>query len=58
MTEAENEAKRLRGMHVSVADIMRQTGLSMFKVYEVTEGRDTAVAKTARLHFVRGTGWP
>lgn len=58
MTERENEARRLRAMHVSVPDIMRQTGLSMFEVHEITEGRETAVGKAARLHFVRGTGWP
>ncbi len=45
-------------MHISVPDIMRQTGLGMFEVYEITESREIAVAKMARLHFVRGTGWP
>ncbi|WP_162703234.1 hypothetical protein [Ensifer sp.] len=58
MTQAEDEARRLRSMHISVPDIMRQTGLTMFEVYEVTENREMAVAKMARLHFVRGTGWP
>ncbi len=58
MTQAEDEARRLRSMHISVPDIMRQTGLTMFEVYEVTESREMAVAKMARLHFVRGTGWP
>ena len=58
MTQAEDEARRLRSMHISVPDIMRQTGLSMFEVYEITESREIAVAKMARLHFVRGTGWP
>lgn len=52
------EAKRLRRMHISVPDTMRQTGLSMFEVYECTEGRDAAVTKLARLHYTRGTGWP
>lgn len=58
MMEIEDEARRLRSLHISVPDIMRQTGLSMFEVYEVTESREVAVAKMARLHFVRGTGWP
>ncbi|MGE8104483.1 hypothetical protein ACQKP1_12440 [Allorhizobium sp. NPDC080224] len=58
MNAAEEEAKRLRAMNISVPDISRQTGLSVFKVYEVTESRDVAVRKMARLHFLRGTGWP
>lgn len=45
-------------MNVSVPDISRQTGLSAFTIHEVTEGRDVAVRKMARLHYVRGTGWP
>lgn len=52
------EAKRLRELHVSVNDISRQTGLNMFEVYGATEGRDIAIRKMARLHFVRGTAWP
>lgn len=52
------EAKRLRALNVSVPDISRQTGLSAFAIYEATEGRDVAVRKIARLHYVRGTGWP
>lgn len=58
MKATEEEAKRLRAMNISVPDISRQTGLSVFKVYEVTESRDVAVRKLARLHFLRGTGWP
>ncbi|QGG90983.1 MULTISPECIES: hypothetical protein [unclassified Agrobacterium] len=58
MNATEEEAKRLRAMNISVPDISRQTGLSVFKVYEVTESRDVAVRKMARLHFLRGTGWP
>lgn len=54
----EDEARRLRAMKVSVPDTARQTGLSVFSVYEVTEGRDVAIEKMARLHFRRGTGWP
>ncbi|WP_225524937.1 hypothetical protein [Rhizobium leguminosarum] len=58
MSNLSDEVKRLRGLRVSVQDIMRQTGLSMFEVYEFSEGREIAVRKMARLHFVRGTGWP
>ena len=58
MDSSNEEAKRLRAMNVSVPDISRQTGLSAFAIYEATEGRDVAVRKMARLHYVRGTGWP
>lgn len=54
----EEEVKRLRAAHVSVPDIARQTGLSAFEIYEICEGRDVAVQKMARLHHLRGTGWP
>ncbi|WP_395517727.1 hypothetical protein [Pseudorhizobium flavum] len=53
-----DEVKRLKAMHISVPDIMRQTVLSMFEVYEVTESREVAIKKMARLNYVRGTGWP
>jgi hypothetical protein len=58
MDSRNEEARRLRAMNVSVPDISRQTGLSAFAIYEGTEGRDVAVRKMARLHYVRGTGWP
>lgn len=58
MKAKEEEAIRLRAMKISVPDIARQTGLSVFSVYEVTEGRDVAIEKMALLHFRRGTGWP
>ncbi|MBY5864271.1 hypothetical protein [Rhizobium leguminosarum] len=58
MSNLSDEVKRLRGLRVSVQDVMRQTGLSMFEVSEFSEGREIAVHKMARLHFVRGTGWP
>lgn len=48
----------LRGIGVSVTDICRQTGVSRFDVHEIIGGREAAVKKTARVHFMRGTGWP
>lgn len=56
--ELKAEIRRLRSLHVSVNDISRQTGASWFQIYEVTEGRDVAVRKIARMHLKRGTGWP
>ncbi|KQY25931.1 hypothetical protein [Rhizobium sp. Root483D2] len=53
-----DEVRRLRALHVSVNDIARQTGTTVFEVYEISEGRGVAIEKLARLHEVRGIGWP
>jgi hypothetical protein len=53
-----DDVRRLRALHVSVNDIARQTGTTVFQVYEICEGREVAIEKLARLHEVRGIGWP
>jgi hypothetical protein len=41
-----------------VTAICHQTGVSRFDVHQIIDGREAAVTKTARVHFIRSIGWP
>lgn len=57
-SELHAEVCRLRGLKISVNDISRETGFSIFEIYEITEGRKIAIKKMARLHYLRGSATP